>query len=456
MPVPPSFKIQVSNPNAQDLSGFPFPIRLPQSLWQHMRGTDPWDADELDNMNLGNDGCIIKWPELDDFWALAKLDNAYPDEISVIYLPGAGCDPQDVFSIWRELVNEDIGNEFVGTLEEGMTVVSEAASTEGNFLVVIVNNSNGQAFIVNRNFYTGETSYTYFGEDNPAMTTGIFEKMGFAIKDGFFEIRWFDDTEGEWQDFISGIPLQNASIILSGNAMVGKVYNEIKQLPEGVTYEWYDYNSEEQYPWVAGEVPWFTLIPSIDSIEAPEKALSGETFRVEATTTDIESLDFVFNGTTYPGVDEGEGVFSAEIEAPMVEEKTSLVLYAQSGGTTASKAIQIYPVIPTETRVRFFQNNSEISTLVMETGQTAFIDVLVEKKEQEWEEASCQLKASIVSFDGQEFEEMAICNVDGRTVRVEADLPIGVYFLQTVIQLDPPLSYERVQRLKLKVVIDRK
>lgn len=238
--------------------------------------------------------------------------------------------------------------------------------------------------------------------------------------------------------------------------MVGKVYNEIKQLPEGVTYEWYDYNSEEQYPWVAGEVPWFTSMPSIDNLSTPEGVFAGETFHVEAITTDIESLDFIFGSETYPGVDEGEGVFSAEIQAPMVEEKTSLVLYAQSGGTTASKAIQIYPVIPTETRVRFFQNNSEISTLVMETGQTAFIDVLVEKKGQEWEEAGCQLEASIVSFDGQEFEDMVVCNVDGKTARVEADLPIGVYFLQTVIQLDPPLSYERVQRLKLKVVVDRK
>ncbi|WP_334103411.1 hypothetical protein [Mesotoga prima] len=456
MPVFPSFKIQVSNPNTEDLSGFPFPIRLPQSLWQYMRGTDPWDADELDNMNLGSDGYIMKWPELDDFWALAKLDTAYPEDMYAYYGPGAGCDPQDVFSIWRDLDNEDIGNELVGTLEEGMTVVSEAASTEGNFLVVIVNNSNGQAFIVNRNFYTGETSYTYFGEDNPAMTTGIYERMSFAIRDGYFEIRWFDDTEGEWQDFVSGIPLQNASIILSGNAMVGKVYNEIKELPEGVTYDWYDYNSEEQYPWVAGEVPWLTSMPSIDSIIIPQGVEAGTTFRIEVHTTDVSELEFLFNGVTYTGILESEGVFYAMIEAPFVSEETTLNVYVQAEDMAGTTQIVVYPAIPKSSRVSFLKDSSEIKSLVMETGQTAFIDVLVEKKEQEWEEAGCQLEASIVSFDGQEFEEMAVCNVDGKTVRVEADLPIGVYFLQTVIQLDPPLSYERVQRLKLKVVIDRK
>jgi hypothetical protein len=455
MPVPPSFKIQVSNPNAQDLSGFPFPIRLPQSLWQHMRGTDPWDADELDNMNLGSDGYIIKWPELDDFWALAKLDTAYPEDIYAYCSPGAGCDPQDVFPIWRELLNEDIDNEVVGTLEEGMTIVSHSTNITGNHLIIVVNNSNGQAFVVHRNYFTNETYYTYFGDDNPSTSGGIHEKMSFAIKDGYFEIKWFDE-EGGCHDFISGLSLQEATVLVSGNFLNGRIYSTIQELPEGVTYDFYNYDTEEQYPWEPGEAPWDTSSPSIDNLSTPEGVFAGETFHVEAITTDIESLDFIFGSETYPGVDEGEGVFSAEIQAPMVEEKTSLVLYAQSGDTTASKAIQIYPAVPVETRVKFFQNNSEISTLVMETGQTAFIDVLVEKKEDEWEEVGYQLEASIVSFDGQEFEEMAVCNVDGRTARVEADLPIGVFFLQTVIQLDPPLSYERVQRLKLKVVVDRK
>ena len=451
MPVFPAFKIQINNPDTEDLSGFPFPIKIPRSVWG-----EEWNTENLDNMNLGSDGYIIKWLELDDFWALAKLDTAYPEDIYAYYGPEAGCDPEDVFPIWRELVNEDIDNEAVGALEEGMTIISHSTNITGNHLIVIVNNSNGQAFVVHRNYFTNETYYTYFGEDNPSTTTGIFEKMSFAIKDGFFEIKWFDDEEGEWQDFISGLSLQEATVLVSGNFLNGRIYTAIQELPEGVTYDFYNYDTEEQYPWAPGEAPWDTSNPSIDAIEAPEKVISGGTFHVEATTTDIESLDFIFGGETYPGVDEGEGVFSADIEAPLVEEKTWLFIYAQSGDTTASKAIQIYPAVPVETRVKFFQNNSEISTLVMETGQTAFIDVLVEKKEDEWEEVGYQLEASIVSFDGQEFEEMAICNVDGRTVRVEADLPIGVYFLQTVIQLDPPLSYERVQRLKLKVVVDRK
>ncbi len=456
MPVFPSFKIQVSNPNTEDLSGFPFPIRLPQSLWQYMRGTDPWDANELDNMNLGNDGCIIKWTELDDFWALAKLDTAYPEDIYVYYGPGAGCNPQDVFPIWRELVNEDVDNEFVGTLEEGMTIVSHSTNITGNHLIIVVNNSNGQAFVVHRNYFTNETYYTYFGDDNPSTSGGIHEKMSFAIKDGYFEIKWFDE-EGGCHDFISGLSLQEATVLVSGNFLNGRIYSAIQELPEGVTYDFYNYDTEEQYPWEPGEAPWDTSSPSIDNLSAPEGVFAGETFHVEATTTDLESLQFVFGGISYPGVNKGEGVFSAEIEAPSVTEKTSLVLYARCGDLIEEASILIYPALPMPTRVKFLQNGSEISSLTMESGQAVFVGVLVESSDGEtWSKIDGTVSASIVSFDGEGFEEMAVCKVEDYKILVEADLPVGVYYLQATIVFDSPVALERVQRLKIKVVVDRK
>jgi len=367
------------------------------------------------------------------------------------------------FPIWRELVNEDINDEIVGTLEEGMTIISHSMNTTGNHLIIIVDNLNGQALVVHRNYYTNETYYTnepyytFFGESDPSMTTEIFEKMSFAIKDGYLEVKWFDDEEGEWQDLIGGLSFQEATIMVAGNSLNGKIYTAIKELPEGVTYNYYNYDTGEQYPWAPEEAPWDIPEPSIDAIEAPEKVISGETFHVEAVTANLESLEFVFGEVSYPGIDEGEGVFSAEIEAPMVEEKTSLVLYAQFGDLIEETSILIYPALPVPTRVRFLQNGSEISILTMESGQKAFVDILLESNDGEtWSEIDGSVSASIVSFDGESFEEVAICEVANHRILIEADLPVGVYYLQATIAFDSPVALERVQRLKLKIVVDRR
>lgn len=245
--------------------------------------------------------------------------------------------------------------------------------------------------------------------------------------------------------------------LIAGTDVYGKIYDEIKERPDSLTYEWYDYHTQEHYVWALGEAPWDTSNPSIDGIEAPEKAISGEAFHVEAATTDLESLQFVFGGISYPGVNKGEGVFSAEIEAPSVTEKTSLVLYARCGDLIEEASILIYPALPMPTRVKFLQNGSEISSLTMESGQAVFVGVLVESSDGEtWSKIDGTVSASIVSFDGEGFEEMAVCKVEDYKILVEADLPVGVYYLQATIVFDSPVALERVQRLKIKVVVDRK
>lgn len=461
MPVYPSYKIVISNPEALDLNGLRMPFKIPRSLW----GDNPWDPNSLDMFDI-DAGRILKWNDLPDLMGLVLFEISSPVEVNVyIY---AGSQPDNFFDNWREMEGENYAeSEPVAWFVDGQAIISESDNTVGNHVLIITNGYYEPAtrvLTVNRNYSTGQTEMILYEPGVGVLTNSVREsidqKLKFSLDSGRVYIYAY--LENQWTSVADfEMPLLEAegyygTALIAGTDVYGKIYDEIKERPDSLTYEWYDYHTQEHYVWALGEAPWDTSNPSIDGIEAPEKAISGEAFHVEAATTDLESLQFVFGGISYPGVNKGEGVFSAEIEAPMVEEKTSLVLYAQSGGTTASKAIQIYPAIPVETRVKFFQNNSEISALVMEMGQTKFIDVLVEKKEDEWEEASCQLKASIVSFDGQEFEDMVVCNVDGKTARVEADLPIGVYFLQTVIQLDPPLSYERVQRLKLKVVVDRK
>jgi hypothetical protein len=245
--------------------------------------------------------------------------------------------------------------------------------------------------------------------------------------------------------------------LIDGTDVYGKIYDEIKERPDSLTYEWYDYYTEDHHEWAPGEAPWDTSNPSIDAIEAPEKVISGETFRVQAATTDVESLEFVLGGVSYPGIDEGEGVFSAEIEAPPVTEKTSLILYAQYGDLIEETSILIYPALPVPTRVRFLQNGSEISVLTMESGQKAFVDILLESDDGEaWSEIDGSVSANIVSFDGESFEEVAICEVANRRILIEADLPVGVYYLQATIAFDSPVALERVQRLKIKVVVDRR
>jgi hypothetical protein len=116
--------------------------------------------------------------------------------------------------------------------------------------------------------------------------------------------------------------------------------------------------------------------------------------------------------------------------------------------------------IPVKSRIRFIQNEAEINELIMETGQVQLVDVLTEVLlNGTWNAATASLEASVVSFDGEMFEEMLTCSIEESVVTVVSDLPIGTYYLQIrAVFADGEgfLGYERIQRLKLKVVLDRK
>ncbi|HDP78333.1 MAG TPA: hypothetical protein ENN47_09170 [Mesotoga infera] len=111
---------------------------------------------------------------------------------------------------------------------------------------------------------------------------------------------------------------------------------------------------------------------------------------------------------------------------------------------------------PVKTRVRFVLNGESVDSIVLERGQTAFIDLLIESCDgEEWAQAHGTISASIVYFDGKSFEEIAVCPIENDRVALEADLPVGTYYLQATVALSSPVVLQRVQRLKLKIVVDR-
>ena len=462
MPVYPSYKIVISNPEALDLNGLRMPFKIPRSLW----GDNPWDPNSLDMFDI-DAGRILKWNDLPDLMGLVLFEISSPVEVNVyIY---AGSQPDSFFDNWREMEGENYAeSEPVAWFVDGQAIISESDNTVGNHVLI---NTNGyyepatRVLTVNRNYSTGKT-YMILYEPGVGVLTNLVresidQKLKFSLDSGRVYIYAY--LENQWTSVADfEMPLLEAegyygTALIAGTDVYGKIYDEIKERPDSLTYEWYDYHTQEHYEWAPGEAPWDTSNPSIDGIEAPEKAISGEAFHVEAATTDLESLQFVFGGISYPGVNKGEGVFSAEIEAPSVTEKTSLVLYARCGDLIEEASILIYPALPMPTRVKFLQNGSEISSLTMESGQAVFVGVLVESSDGEtWSKIDGTVSASIVSFDGEGFEEMAVCKVEDYKILVEADLPVGVYYLQAAIVFDSPVALERVQRLKIKVVVDRK
>jgi hypothetical protein len=462
MPVYPSYKIVISNPEALDLNGLRMPFKIPRSLW----GDNPWDPNSLDMFDI-DAGRILKWNDLPDLMGLVLFEISSPVEVNVyIY---AGSQPDSFFDNWREMEGENYAeSEPVAWFVDGQAIISESDNTVGNHVLIITNGYYGPAtrvLTVNRNYSTGKTDMILYEPGVGVLTNlvreSIDQKLKFSLDSGRVYIYAY--LENQWTSVADfEMPLLEAegyygTALIAGTDVYGKIYDEIKERPDSLTYEWYDYHTQEHYVWALGEAPWDTSNPSIDGIEAPEKAISGEAFHVEAATTDLESLQFVFGGISYPGVNKGEGVFSAEIEAPSVTEKTSLVLYARCGDLIEEASILIYPALPMPTRVKFLQNGSEISSLTMESGQAVFVGVLVESSDGEtWSKIDGTVSASIVSFDGEGFEEMAVCKVEDYKILVEADLPVGVYYLQATIVFDSPVALERVQRLKIKVVVDRK
>jgi len=462
MPVYPSYKIVISNPEALDLNGLRMPFKIPRSLW----GDNPWDPNSLDMFDI-DAGRILKWNDLPDLMGLVLFEISSPVEVNVyIY---AGSQPDSFFDNWREMEGENYAeSEPVAWFVDGQAIISESDNTVGNHVLIITNGYYEPAtrvLTVNRNYSTGKTDMILYEPGVGVLTNlvreSIDQKLKFSLDSGRVYIYAY--LENQWTSVADfEMPLLEAegyygTALIAGTDVYGKIYDEIKERPDSLTYEWYDYHTQEHYVWALGEAPWDTSNPSIDGIEAPEKAISGEAFHVEAATTDLESLQFVFGGISYPGVNKGEGVFSAEIEAPSVTEKTSLVLYARCGDLIEEASILIYPALPMPTRVKFLQNGSEISSLTMESGQAVFVGVLVESSDGEtWSKIDGTVSASIVSFDGEGFEEMAVCKVEDYKILVEADLPVGVYYLQATIVFDSPVALERVQRLKIKVVVDRK
>lgn len=462
MPVYPSYKIVISNPEALDLNGLRMPFKIPRSLW----GDNPWDPNSLDMFDI-DAGRILKWNDLPDLMGLVLFEISSPVEVNVyIY---AGSQPDSFFDNWREMEGENYAeSEPVAWFVDGQAIISESDNTVGNHVLIITNGYYGPAtrvLTVNRNYSTGKTEMILYEPGVGVLTNlvreSIDQKLKFSLDSGRVYIYAY--LENQWTSVADfEMPLLEAegyygTALIAGTDVYGKIYDEIKERPDSLTYEWYDYHTQEHYVWALGEAPWDTSNPSIDGIEAPEKAISGEAFHVEAATTDLESLQFVFGGISYPGVNKGEGVFSAEIEAPSVTEKTSLVLYARCGDLIEEASILIYPALPMPTRVKFLQNGSEISSLTMESGQVVFVGVLVESSDGEtWSKIDGTVSASIFSFDGEGFEEMAVCKVEDYKILVEADLPVGVYYLQATIAFDSPVALERVQRLKIKVVVDRK
>lgn len=462
MPVYPSYKIVISNPEALDLNGLRMPFKIPRSLW----GDNPWDPNSLDMFDI-DAGRILKWNDLPDLMGLVLFEISSPVEVNVyIY---AGSQPDSFFDNWREMEGENYAeSEPVAWFVDGQAIISESDNTVGNHVLIITNGYYGPAtrvLTVNRNYSTGKTDMILYEPGVGVLTNlvreSIDQKLKFSLDSGRVYIYAY--LENQWTSVADfEMPLLEAegyygTALIAGTDVYGKIYDEIKERPDSLTYEWYDYHTQEHYVWALGEAPWDTSNPSIDGIEAPEKAISGEAFHVEAATTDLESLQFVFGGISYPGVNKGEGVFSAEIEAPSVTEKTSLVLYARCGDLIEEASILIYPALPMPTRVKFLQNGSEISSLTMESGQVVFVGVLVESSDGEtWSKIDGTVSASIFSFDGEGFEEMAVCKVEDYKILVEADLPVGVYYLQATIAFDSPVALERVQRLKIKVVVDRK
>lgn len=462
MPVYPSYKIVISNPEALDLNGLRMPFKIPRSLW----GDNPWDPNSLDMFDI-DAGRILKWNDLPDLMGLVLFEISSPVEVNVyIY---AGSQPDSFFDNWREMEGENYAeSEPVAWFVDGQAIISESDNTVGNHVLIITNGYYEPAtrvLTVNRNYSTGKTEMILYEPGVGVLTNlvreSIDQKLKFSLDSGRVYIYAY--LENQWTSVADfEMPLLEAegyygTALIAGTDVYGKIYDEIKERPDSLTYEWYDYHTQEHYVWALGEAPWDTSNPSIDGIEAPEKAISGEAFHVEAATTDLESLQFVFGGISYPGVNKGEGVFSAEIEAPSVTEKTSLVLYARCGDLIEEVSILIYPALPMPTRVKFLQNGSEISSLTMESGQVVFVGVLVESSDGEtWSKIDGTVSASIVSFDGEGFEEMAVCKVEDYKILVEADLPVGVYYLQATIVFDSPVALERVQRLKIKVVVDRK
>jgi len=462
MPVYPSYKIVISNPEALDLNGLRMPFKIPRSLW----GDNPWDPNSLDMFDI-DAGRILKWNDLPDLMGLVLFEISSPVEVNVyIY---AGSQPDSFFDNWREMEGENYAeSEPVAWFVDGQAIISESDNTVGNHVLIITNGYYEPAtrvLTVNRNYSTGKTEMILYEPGVGVLTNlvreSIDQKLKFSLDSGRVYIYAY--LENQWTSVADfEMPLLEAegyygTALIAGTDVYGKIYDEIKERPDSLTYEWYDYHTQEHYVWALGEAPWDTSNPSIDGIEAPEKAISGEAFHVEAATTDLESLQFVFGGISYPGVNKGEGVFSAEIEAPSVTEKTSLVLYARCGDLIEEASILIYPALPMPTRVKFLQNGSEISSLTMESGQVVFVGVLVESSDGEtWSKIDGTVSASIFSFDGEGFEEMAVCKVEDYKILVEADLPVGVYYLQATIVFDSPVALERVQRLKIKVVVDRK
>ena len=462
MPVYPSYKIVISNPEALDLNGLRMPFKIPRSLW----GDNPWDPNSLDMFDI-DAGRILKWNDLPDLMGLVLFEISSPVEVNVyIY---AGSQPDSFFDNWREMEGENYAeSEPVAWFVDGQAIISESDNTVGNHVLIITNGYYEPAtrvLTVNRNYSTGKTEMILYEPGVGVLTNlvreSIDQKLKFSLDSGRVYIYAY--LENQWTSVADfEMPLLEAegyygTALIAGTDVYGKIYDEIKERPDSLTYEWYDYHTQEHYVWALGEAPWDTSNPSIDGIEAPEKAISGEAFHVEAATTDLESLQFVFGGISYPGVNKGEGVFSAEIEAPSVTEKTSLVLYARCGDLIEEASILIYPALPMPTRVKFLQNGSEISSLTMESGQAVFVGVLVESSDGEtWSKIDGTVSASIFSFDGEGFEEMAVCKVEDYKILVEADLPVGVYYLQATIAFDSPVALERVQRLKIKVVVDRK
>lgn len=456
----PRFILRISNPEGVDLSKGPVNIKIPKSAWQSIRGSDPWDPSELDNMNFGSDGHIIKWPDFawaktDEYWALARFETSNPNEVNVYWGTGIGSGPQDVFTIWREFNNEDIpSDEYVCDLLDPLDdVVDESKNTQGTHEIASICHITGAREYARRDY---SDQCTYFHQyTSPSLINLI--RMGYTDQKWFL-LRSYNSNSGGWPQVAtsSGVG-QGHSIYVKGTSMKGKVCNYPRDVHLiNVKYDWYDYETDSLFEWEREEAPWWGMNPRILDIDTPTEVLERSTITITAHTSELNSLYFDFNGNTYYGEALEDDVFTVQIPMPRVEVITEMELEIWGNGLSEISTIKVYPRI-SESRLKFLRNGSVISDLTMERGQVEFVDIHVEAVEGDTaSRVSGPIMASIVSYDGQDLEQLAFCEVNGNRVKVFVDLPVGVYYLQILVDLDTPRLYQRIQRMKLKVVVDRK
>lgn len=231
MPVYPSYKIVISNPEALDLNGLRMPFKIPRSLW----GDNPWDPNSLDMFDI-DAGRILKWNDLPDLMGLVLFEISSPVEVNVyIY---AGSQPDSFFDNWREMEGENYAeSEPVAWFVDGQAIISESDNTVGNHVLIITNGYYGPAtrvLTVNRNYSTGKTDMILYEPGVGVLTNlvreSIDQKLKFSLDSGRVYIYAY--LENQWTSVADfEMPLLEAegyygTALIAGTDVYGKIYDE--------------------------------------------------------------------------------------------------------------------------------------------------------------------------------------------------------------------------------------